>query len=133
MALQQFEAWLEGRAHMPTTRNVYLCVVRSLMSLCGENPSIEQANAFILQRAERQYFIFLGRGGECEALAKVRLRKPMKERTYLTDEQAEGVVRSMLDDGHKALFVIQMGCCCRASEVLRMKKKHLRVSDDLKV
>lgn len=134
MTLQKFEQYIKNTNLADSSRNVYMKVIRELLSINNE-PSIDVINSFITQKVGKRqphakyaivkYLESIGRQQDIPLLRQVNIKAPLREKVFLSKEEANRLINSIKDKMHKDIALLQYNTGTRASEVLSIRKNKI--------
>lgn len=134
--MPEFAKWIRTQPLQPTSQNLYIRAVNSLVNTCGQNPSLEKVNIFVAKRARKRqaymryaaqhYLRFLGRDEDAKNIVKVKNRKPKRQRHYYTKEQLLDIAKNIKSEDNRVAFYLQMYTCTRAREILTITKGSIK-------
>lgn len=131
MQLQQFEQYLKDCLLEPNSIKIYSETIKEFLNKYPEQ-TIEQINHFVAVKetkrqaharyAIKKYLIFIGREEDYSKLHKPKTIYPIREKVFLTKEQAYQIINHIKNPLHKAMAILQYNTGARISEIITLKK-----------
>jgi len=133
--LLKFKDHLENNPKLlPSSKNIYY---KAIKELDNDNPTIEQLNRFIaIKCSKRQYHVkyaikeylrFLGREQEYIQLVQAKTKEPIREKVFLTRQQAQSIIERLIHPKFKVIALIQYNTGARASEIIGIDKRRITI------
>lgn len=130
--LNEYVKSLELQQLQQSSINSYKKAIHELLTEYGDIPTIEQINDFIIRKCHKRqawvkyaikhYLKHVGRESDYKLLTKAKVRKPIKQRNFLTRDEMEVIVENMKNEKYKLVATIQKSTGARAAEILSFDK-----------
>lgn len=138
--MEKFLEYLQTQTNLSQRSiNLYYGIIKKIVLLYGQNPNIEQMNAYIREKplskyAFLHYLHFLGRLNDCSLLLKARQKPKKREGVYLDQEELKKIVFSITEEKYRYAALVQFVTGVRAGEVLKLRKEDFsKENNELKI
>jgi len=140
--IKRFLDWLYNKpALSPSTIKVYRKAIVGLLAFTETaNPTIEQINKYIaikcnkrqahVKYAIKHYLEFIGRKDDYDKLNKAKIRKPIRQKTFINKEVRSKIIARIENQQHKNIAMLQEVSAARAREIISIQKHRVKRLED---
>lgn len=124
-----------------STVNEYRKVVSSMVRFCDSvDPSVDKLNEFIAMKcgkrqshakyALKHYLEFIGRGEDYDRLVKAKVKKPVRDKHFLSRAQRFDIIDGMKSKVFRDVAWLQEVSAARSREILSIQRHRIRKKKD---